>query len=83
MGHTTGQISLNQLINTAPHSAVWLAGDFNAPNINWPNLCVPPYINCQQYLLDVIEDHCMMQIVTEPTQDKHIWTFSLQTVLIM
>ena len=68
------EISLNQLINTAPYSVVWLAGDFNAPNIDWPNLRVPPgspYNNCKQYLLDVIEDHCMMQIITEPIRDKH------------
>jgi len=54
---------------------VCLAGDFNALNIDWSNLHVTlgsPYINCQQHLLDVIEDYCMTQVVTEFTRGDHI-----------
>jgi len=69
------ETSLSQLTSSAPNSIVYLAGDFNAPNIDWSNLRVllgSPYINCQQYLLDIIEDHCMTQFVTEFTRGDHI-----------
>ena len=64
------ETSLSRLTITASNSIVCPAGDFNAPNIDWPNSRVPfgsPYINCQQYLLDVIEDYSMTQVVTEST----------------
>ena len=56
------ETSLSQLTSSAPNSIVCLAGNFNAPNIDWSN-----NINCQQYLLGVIEDYCMTQVATEFT----------------
>jgi len=66
--------SLSQLTSSTPNSIVCLAGD-NVSNIDWSN-----NINCQQYLLGVIEDYCMTQVVTEFTEGE---TFFLQIVLVL
>lgn len=54
---------------------IWLSGDFNAPNINWQTLSIPPespYLNTQQLLLDIIQDYGLSQMVLNPTRLNNI-----------
>ena len=76
--HISDLISLEQLNNSlskvmisTKNPMIWLSGDFNAPNINWQTLSIPPespYLNTQQLLLDITQDYDLSQMVLNPTR---------------
>ena len=46
-----------------------LAGDFNAPDINWPNLDSSTYLTSpSERLLEMIDEHDLKQLVESPTR---------------
>jgi hypothetical protein len=53
------------------NSHIWLGGDFNLGDIDWPNASVKPYATharqCHQ-LLTISQDHHLHQMVNEPTR---------------
>ena len=56
-------------------SIIWLAGDFNAPNINWDLLDINPgsnYSNVQINLIDITQEHDLSQLVKQPTCQNNI-----------
>ena len=52
-----------------PKNSVILAGDFNAPGNNWPNLDSSTYLTlpCER-LLKMIDEHDLKQLVESPTR---------------
>ena len=80
--HVSDQHSLNELNNSLAklkeynnNSIVWLAGDFNAPDINWESACIETgsnYPTIQTNLIDIIQDHGLSQVVMEPTRCSNI-----------
>ena len=58
---------LGDKINT---NNVILAGDFNAPNINWNDLNIPNGPTMSERLLDVACEHGFTQLVQEPTRKQ-------------
>jgi hypothetical protein len=55
----------------AKHNSLWIAGDFNLPDINWNNMTIegstyPNHIN--KSFIDIVQDLCMEQIVDFPTR---------------
>ena len=77
--------SLNQLINEATFPFIILAGDFNFPDITWndgygsinPSPVYGSDVN--RYFLDIINDHGLEQLVTDPTRNDHILDLVLTT----
>ena len=62
--------SLDMLEEKFKHATVWLAGDFNAPDIIWPDLTLSSNarnVSTQSYLLDITLDHGLYQMVNSPT----------------
>jgi len=64
-------LSLCQLQNYANNPTIWLAGDFNAPNIDWETMnlkdnCV--HASTHNSLLATTCDHGLTQLITEPTR---------------
>ena len=61
------QSSSLKIGNILPKNSVILAGDFNAPEIKWPNLdsylTSPP-----ERLLEMINEHDLKQLVKSPTR---------------
>ena len=58
-----------------PNYPVWLGGDFNLPDINWiENSFIPNgrYPAISKLLIDIIYNHNLQQMVTEPTRDGNI-----------
>ena len=57
------------------NATVWLAGDFNAPHIDWTIPGVQqgsPQATSHEELLGVIQDHGLENVVLEPTRGKNI-----------
>ena len=57
------------------NATVWLAGDFNAPHINWsiPGVIQGfPQATIHKELLKVIQDNGLENVVLEPTRGKNI-----------
>ena len=55
--------------NILPKNSVILAGDFNAPDINWPNLDSSTYLTSpSERLLEMIDEHDLQQLVESPTR---------------
>ena len=55
--------------NILPKNNVILAGDFNAPDINWPNLDSSTYLTSpSERLLEMIDEHDLKQLVDSPTR---------------
>ena len=54
---------------------IWLAGNFNALYIDWNTMSVlanGPYAAIHTSLIDLIQDHSLVQVVTQPTQFQNI-----------
>ena len=69
------QINLSLQGLNRSNATVWLAGDFNAPHINWsiPGIIQgSPQIAIHEELLMVIQDHGLENVVLEPTRGKNI-----------
>ena len=50
----------------------WLGGDFNCGNIEWSTMQVPervPNRRVQSQLLEIMQDHCLSQVVNIPTRE--------------
>ena len=57
------------------NTTVWLAGDLNAPHINWsiPGIIQgSPQATIHEELLTVVQDHGLENVVLEPTRGKNI-----------
>ena len=58
------QSSSLKMGNILPKNSVILAGDFNAPEIKWPNYLTSP----PERLLEMINEHDLKQLVKSPTR---------------
>ena len=68
-------ISLATLKEQSNDSIIWLAGDFNAPNIDWDLFDINPgsnYPNTQANLIDITHEYGLSQLVKVPTRQDHI-----------
>ncbi|XP_072021618.1 uncharacterized protein [Amphiura filiformis] len=66
--------SLNN-INQTNGAQIWLAGDFNIPDIDWENYSVKPnarYANLSRKFLDLFSDFGLEQLVRKPTRINNI-----------
>ena len=64
-------LSLCQLQSLSDNSTVWLAGDFNAPSINWEKMCFRNnhvYASTHNSLLATTCDYGLTQLVTASTR---------------
>ena len=69
-------VSINKEIysiyNKFKNATLWLGGDFNLPDIDWPNHDIKGNQNSQSInslYLDMSSDLCLNQIVESPTRD--------------
>ena len=63
------QSSLLKMGNIPPKNCVILAGDFYAPDINWPNLDSSTYLTSpSERLLEMIDEHDLKQLVESSTR---------------
>ena len=68
-------ISLAKVQECKNNPTVLLAGDFNAPHIDWQSFSVKPgssYFTVQNSLIDIVQDHGLSQVVMEPTRIDNI-----------
>ena len=68
-------ISLATLKEQSSESIIQLAGDFNAPNIDWDLLDINPgsdYTSIQTNLIDKTQEYGLSQLVKEPTRQNNI-----------
>ena len=66
------QKSLEKIPN---HSYIWLLGDFNLPDIDWPSNQFTPggkYVSSSKLLLSINEECSLRQMVMEPTREDNI-----------
>ena len=66
---------LYEIILNNPKLPIWIAGDFNLPNIDWENLSVNGYnysLQLCNIILDFIADSGLTQIVNSPTRENNI-----------
>ena len=67
--------SIQEVIDSNPHSTVWIAGDLNLPNINWSDNSISgnnypiPFCNL---VLDLFSNAGLAQLVTFPTRRNNI-----------
>ena len=64
-------LSLCQLDNQASNATVWLAGDFNAPNIDWETMTLKnnhAHTQTHNSLLTITYDHGLTQHITDSTR---------------
>ncbi|XP_072043012.1 uncharacterized protein [Amphiura filiformis] len=57
------------------NSQIYLAGDFNLPDVDWPTQSIPPgsqYVALSNHMLDISAEFGLEQMVTEPTRIKNI-----------
>ena len=68
-------ISLAKVQECKNNPTVLLAGDFNAPHIDWRSFSVKPgssYFTVQNSLIDIVQDYGLSQVVMEPTRIDNI-----------
>jgi len=67
--------NLNTIIVNNPDTPIWIAGDFNLPNIKWSNGTISGYNYPRAFgelLLDFSNDHGLTQMVDTPTRGNNI-----------
>jgi hypothetical protein len=67
--------SIRHLTSTAKEKYIILAGDFNCPDIDWPNLIVKKGAtdrDVQQALVDLSIEHRLTQVHDQPTRNNNI-----------
>ncbi|XP_072025433.1 uncharacterized protein [Amphiura filiformis] len=78
---TTGAAYLDKLresinkLDIQKHSNIWIGGDFNLSDINWPDLCViagGKFSGLCQSLIDIVSDFGLEQLVLKPTRLENI-----------
>jgi len=52
--------------------AVYVAGDFNFPSINWDSLSLPDNGSIESVFVECLLQNNLTQFVTEPTRDKNV-----------
>lgn len=70
--------SISKISQNAAHN-IWVAGDFNCPNIDWPTLTTPMGDQLSHTLLDLVSDMHFTQVVEEPTRGKNVLELFLTT----
>ena len=66
---------LYEIISKNPKLPIWVAGDFNLPNIDWNNLSITSYnypLQLCDIMLDFVADSGLTQIVHSPTRENNI-----------
>ena len=61
-------------IKLTKNSQIWLAGDFNFPDVNWDTLSVKPggaYVGLSRQMIEIANDFGLEQVVREPTIGKN------------
>ena len=61
-------------IKLTKNSQIWLAGDFNFPDVNWDTLSVKPggtYAGLSRQMIEIANDFGLEQVVREPTRGKN------------
>ena len=53
-------------------SSIILCGDFNAPRINWESVSCVTSAGVTSKLCDLVLDHSLQQLVSEPTRDENV-----------
>ncbi|XP_072041206.1 uncharacterized protein [Amphiura filiformis] len=78
---TTGAAYLDKLresinkLDIQKHRNIWIGGDFNLSDINWPDLCViagGKFSGLCQSLIDNVSDFGLEQLVLKPTRLENI-----------
>ena len=65
---------------------IYLAGDFNLPDIDWSNRAVQPgshYSALSNHMLDICNEFGLDQMVNEPTRVSNILDIFLTTTVIL
>ena len=68
-------LSLKKLSEQSKSKHIYLAGDFNCPDIDWDTLTVRPNAadrEVQQTLIDISIEHGLTQVHSEPTRQENI-----------
>ena len=63
--------ALTHIADTSPSAHVWVAGDFNLPDINWEDsstVSSTQLTTISEQLIEISDDHSLTQIVNKPTQ---------------
>ena len=74
---------LHEIILNNPKLPIWIAGDFNLPNIDWDNLSVSGYnysLQLCNITLDFIPDSGLTQIVNSSTRENNILDIFLKII---
>ena len=70
------RICIQELNSTAE---LILVGDFNLPDIDWSCNRALHQSDNNALLIDLIQDNCLMQLVTEPTRNQNILDLVIST----
>ena len=65
---------INNIVNKNKNSTIWIAGDFNLPDINWTDLTVPGTQYNKQLnniFLDTFLDLGLKQVINIPTRENN------------
>ena len=68
-------LSLQKFYGLSSNPKMWLAGDFNAPYVDWNTMSVlanRPYAAFHTSLINLIQDHSLVQVVTQPSRFQNI-----------
>ena len=67
---------LDQIMQKIPKTShVWLAGDFNIPDVDWENVCFKTggrYPAVSKQILEIALDYNLQQMVTQPTRGDNV-----------
>ena len=66
---------LSQIRSNHPNSALWIAGDINLPDIDWPNTFVSGHshsLRLNHIFLDFLLDNALTQMVNTPTRGSNV-----------
>ncbi len=67
--------SLSKINSTSNNQQIWLAGDFNMPDIDWETMSLKPggvYANVSRHMIEIANDYGLEQIVRKPTRGENI-----------
>jgi len=67
--------NIHTVCSSNANTIVWLGGDYNLPDIDWINLTIrgsPSYSSLNDYLLDMLNDNGLSQMVTFSTRENSI-----------
>ena len=70
---------LQQVLDNLSTSELIMVGDFNLPDVDWPNSRATNNSTNYDLLFDVIQDNFLSQLVSEPTREQNILDLVLAT----